>query len=203
MTDLASVAGFALTSFLIELTPGPNMAWLALLSATEGRKLGFAAVAGVSLGLALMGFLAAVGVAAMIETSPLAYQGLRWAGVLFLVWIAWDTWRGSDQEEAHEAVGASAFKQFLRGLITNLLNPKAALFYMTALPTFLAPGSSFLDVTVLSFTYVAVATLVHAGLVVAAGSATGWLAQPNRVRTVRRIMAFALLGVALWLLTRT
>ena len=113
--------------------------------------------------------------------------------------------RGCCRHDRDIASGLSrpAFKQFLRGLITNLLNPKAALFYMTALPTFLAPGSSFLDVTVLSFTYVAVATLVHAGLVVAAGSATGWLAQPNRVRTVRRTMAFALLGVALWLLTRT
>lgn len=203
MADIAAVAGFALTSFLIELTPGPNMAWLALLSATEGRRLGLAAVAGVSIGLAVIGFLAAVGVTALIAASPLAYQMLRWAGVLFLVWIAWDTWRGAELDERHAAAGSSAWRQFQRGVITNLLNPKAALFYMTGLPTFLSPSSDFLDVSILSFTYVAVATMVHAGIVIAAGSAAGWLAQPGRVGPVRKVMAIALLGVALWLFTRT
>ena len=138
--DLTQLAAFALTALLIELTPGPNMAWLALLAATEGRRLGFAAVAGVALGLSLIGLLAALGLSALLQSQPLAYQALRWAGVAYLLWIAWDTWRGASGDEHGAGQGASAAAQFRRGLITNLLNPKAAVFYIALLPTFITPG---------------------------------------------------------------
>ncbi|WP_199489440.1 LysE family translocator [Pseudotabrizicola alkalilacus] len=201
--DLTQLPAFALTSLLIELTPGPNMAWLALLAATEGRRLGYAAVAGVCLGLALIGFLAALGLAALLQAQPLAYQALRWAGVAYLLWIAWQTWRGAEAEEGGAGAGASALAQFRRGLITNLLNPKAAVFFVTVLPGFLSPTARFAEVSVLSFTFVAIATLIHAAIVTAAGTAAVWLAQGHRVRQTRRIMALALVAVALWLLTRT
>ncbi|WP_103332366.1 LysE family translocator [Pseudotabrizicola formosa] len=201
--DLSQLPAFALTALLIELTPGPNMAWLALLAATEGRRLGYAAVAGVCLGLALIGLLAALGLAALLQAQPLAYQALRWAGVAYLLWIAWDTWRGAEAPEGGAPPGATAFAQFRRGLITNLLNPKAAVFYVTVLPGFLSPAARFAEVSALSFTFVAVATLIHAGIVTAAGTAAGWLAQGDRVRLTRRIMALALVAVALWLFTRT
>ena len=77
----AAIAGFALTSMLIELTPGPNMAYLAVVSATQGRRPGFAAVAGVALGLSIVGLAAALGLAALIGASPVLYQALRWGGV--------------------------------------------------------------------------------------------------------------------------
>lgn len=201
--DLTPLPAFALTALLIELTPGPNMAWLALLAATEGRRLGYAAVAGVCLGLALIGLLAALGLAALLQAQPLAYQALRWAGVGYLLYIAWETWRGATEGEGGPAPGATAVAQFRRGLITNILNPKAAVFYVTVLPGFLPATPGFAEVSVLSFTYVVIATLIHAGIVTAAGTAAVWLAEGNRVRLTRRIMAVALVGVALWLFTRT
>jgi threonine/homoserine/homoserine lactone efflux protein len=104
--DAQTLAGFALTSVLIELTPGPNMAWLAVLAATEGRRQGYAAVAGVALGLGLVGAIAALGLAAVLQTSPLAYQTLRWAGVAYLLWMAYEAWRGADAPEDHAAAGS-------------------------------------------------------------------------------------------------
>ncbi len=198
-----TLPAFFLTALLMELTPGPNMAWLALLAATEGRRQGMAAVAGVAVGLALTGLLAAAGLAAVLAAQPAAYQVLRWAGVGYLLWIALQTWRGADAPELREAAGAGAWRQFRRGMITNLLNPKAAVMYVTVLPGFLPPDAGFAQVSVLSFVFVAVATGVHAALVLAAGSATGWLADGARVRHTRRIMAVALMAVALWLLQRT
>ena len=97
MVDPADITAFALTSFLVELTPGPNMAYLALVAATEGRRPGYAAVAGVALGLAIVGLLAALGLATLIAASPLAYQALRWAGVAYLMWLAWEGWRGAER----------------------------------------------------------------------------------------------------------
>lgn len=203
MTQPDALPAFFLTALLMELTPGPNMAWLALLAATEGRRQGLAAVAGVASGLALTGLLAAAGLAALLSAQPAAYQVLRWAGVTYLLWIALQTWRGADAPEVQEAAGAGVWRQFRRGLITNLLNPKAAVMYVTVLPGFLPPDAGFAQVSVLSFVFVAVATGVHGSLVLAAGAASGWLADGARVRHTRRIMAIALVAVALWLLQRT
>ena len=93
MLDLIAVSpstavSFFLTSLLIEMTPGPNMTYLALVSASEGRRAGFAAVAGVAMGLAVIGVVAAFGVAEIIHASDFLYNLLRWAGVLFLFHLA-------------------------------------------------------------------------------------------------------------------
>ena len=203
MTDLSVLAGFAMTSLLIELTPGPNMAYLAVLAATEGRKAGFAAVTGVGLGLAIIGLAAALGVAALISNSVLAYQSIRWAGVGYLLWMAWQDWRGASADNEHAQPGSTLPQYFRRGLITNLLNPKAALFYVAVLPGFLQADAGISDVLVLSSIYVAVATLVHGIIVAASGTARDWLADPAREKRARRISALVLVGVAVWMVLKT
>lgn len=87
MTDLlpSALLAFALTCVVIEITPGPNMAWLAALSLSRGWRNGFAAVAGVALGLSVYGVLAAFGLAAVIESSTFLYESLRWGGVAYLL----------------------------------------------------------------------------------------------------------------------
>lgn len=190
---------FVLTATLIELTPGPNMAWLALVAATEGRRPGYAAVAGVALGLALIGIAAAFGLAALIAATPALYQALRWGGVLYLLWLAWDGWREAGDGAGNGASGITLARAFRRGLVTNLLNPKAAIFYVAVLPGFTDPGAPVLGETLtLTAAYVAVATLIHAGIVTLAGSANALLGDPGRSRVVRRVLSGALALVALW-----
>jgi threonine/homoserine/homoserine lactone efflux protein len=203
MIEPAALAGFALTSVLIELTPGPNMAYLALLAATEGRWPGYAAVAGVALGLAVVGLAAALGVSGFILGEPLAYQVVRWAGVVYLLWLAWDGWRGAEGDEGQAAPGSTLGVYFRRGLVTNLLNPKAAMFYLSVLPGFLAAGAGVAEVVTLSAVYVAVATVIHAGIVTAAGAAQVFLQDEARARAVRRGLALALVGVAVWVVVKT
>ena len=203
MADSTSLAAFALTSLVIELTPGPNMAYLALIAATEGRRPGYAAVAGVALGLALMGVAAALGLTAIIAASPFAYQALRWGGVAYLLWLAWDGWKGGAQASEHAKAGSSLGRFFRRGLITNLLNPKAAVFYVAVLPGFLSPGANMAEIATLTAIYVGVATAVHSGIVTAAGAARDWLADPAREATVRRVLSLALVGVAAWVVWKT
>jgi threonine/homoserine/homoserine lactone efflux protein len=192
-----TVAAFALTSAIIEMTPGPNMTWLAVVAATEGRRSGYAAVAGVCLGLSVIGLAAALGMATVIADYPAVYQALRWAGVVYLLWLAWDAWR--DAGAADEAEAGQETRFFWRGLVTNLLNPKAALFYLAVLPGFVLPGGGALTATVaLTLIYVAIATLIHAGIVTLAGAASGLLENPERERLVRRVLAVALALVAVW-----
>lgn len=203
MIGVGDVAGFALASLLIELTPGPNMMYLALLSASEGRRAGLAAVAGVALGLTLVGLATALGVSALILQQPLAYQTVRWAGVGYLLWLAYDGWRGAEQAEDQGGPGESLSRYFRRGLITNLLNPKAAMFYVAVLPGFLPEGAGVVDAVTLSAVYVAVATVIHAAIVAAAGSAQVVLQDEARAKVVRRGLAIGLVGVAVWVVIKT
>lgn len=203
MIDPATLAAFALTSLLIELTPGPNMAYLALIAATEGRSPGYAAVGGVAVGLAIVGLGAAVGLTAVITASPYAYQALRWGGVAYLLWLAWQGWHGADEAAQHAKAGSSRALFFRRGLITNLLNPKAAVFYVAVLPGFLPPAARLIDALTLTAIYVTVATAVHGGLVTAAGAAQDWLANTPRETILRRGLSIALVGVAVWVVWKT
>ena len=88
---------FAVTCLLLELTPGPNKAYLALLSAGKGRRAGFAATLGVALGLLVVGLAAALGLTALIASSRTLYEALRWGGVLYLLWLAYEGWRGEEE----------------------------------------------------------------------------------------------------------
>ncbi|MEZ5685717.1 MAG: LysE family translocator [Paracoccaceae bacterium] len=194
---------FALTSFLIELTPGPNMAYLAILAATEGRRPGFAAVGGVALGLGIVGALSALGVAALIAASEPLYQALRWGGVAYLLWLAWEGWRDGEAGPELAPAGSSDWRYFRRGLVTNLLNPKAAAFYIAVLPTFLPPGAGVHDTLLLSAVYVAVATGVHGAIVALAGAARALFEDARRERLLRRTLSLALAGVALWFAWKT
>lgn len=200
--EVGPLLSFALASLLIELTPGPNMTYLALVAAGEGRRRGYAAVAGVALGLALLGLAAALGVAELLQRSSLAYEVLRWAGGLFLLYLAWDGWRG-DGDVVQTGDGSDR-AYFLRGLVTNVLNPKAALFYVAVLPTFLDPARPLLGQTLaLSAVYVTVATLVHSGIVTLAGALTAFTQKPGREIATRRVLSSLLALVAVWLMWST
>jgi len=193
----ATLLSFALAALLIELTPGPNMTYLALVSANDGRRAGFATVAGIALGLAIIGGIAAFGVAELIQASALLYEGLRWAGSLFLLYLAWEGWvAGTD---VVSATGRQEGKYFTRGLVTNLLNPKAAVFYIAVLPTFVEAGRPALAQTALLTTvYVAIATAIHAMIVVLAGTLEPFLNDPRRERIARRVLSAMLALVAIW-----
>jgi threonine/homoserine/homoserine lactone efflux protein len=197
----ATILAFAGTALVVELTPGPNMTYLALVAATDGRRSGLAAVAGVAVGLSLLGLLAALGLTAAINASPFLAVLLRWVGVAYLLWLAFDAWRDAAAGPSEfAAAGAPLVRHFGRGLLTNLLNPKAAAFFVTVLPGFLPAAAPPLSSNlVLTGLYVLIATGVHAAVVALAGAAQAWLAAPDRARRGRRAGAVALVGVALWL----
>ncbi len=205
LVPFETLSAFILTCVVIELTPGPNMAYLAVLSAGDGRRAGYAATLGIALGLLIVGIGAALGLAALISNSRFLYEALRWGGVAYLLWLAWDGWH--DATETSPAVtGTAAMDQtvFTRGLITNLLNPKAAVFYVAVLPTFVNAAQPVLAQTVaLSVVYVVTATAIHATIVTLAGLARPFLEDPDRLRIVRRGLSLALGGIAIWFATST
>lgn len=194
----ADWAGFALAILLIELTPGPNMAWLAALSLGQGRRAGLLATAGIALGLLVNALVAGFGVAAFIIANPQWWEVLRWGGVLFMLWLAWESWRDVDRNPAVTAP-ATGRRHFVSGLVVNLLNPKALIFFAVLIPQYLGPGDQATSLVVaVALVSVIIATLVHFAIVMAGSGLTRWLSNANRSRPVRRALALSLVGVAIW-----
>lgn len=192
---------FLAAAILMELTPGPNMSWLAMLSATQGRRAGAMAVAGVSLGLTILAVAAAFGLTAAIGAFPAVYGFMRWAGVGFLVILAIEAWFA---KPASESETRPAKSWFWRGLIVNVLNPKAAAVYVTLIPAALSPGVDRVNETLwLSAIYVAIATIVHLSIVAFAGLLTRFTQAPARRQLVQRSFAILMLGVAVWVAIAT
>ncbi|MBT9446591.1 MAG: LysE family translocator [Hyphomonadaceae bacterium] len=199
--DPGALWPFLVAVALVELTPGPNMAWLAALTVAEGRVAGLRAVAGVTLGLTIYMLASVVGVTGVIAAAPDVYAALRLAGVAYLLWLAFEAWRGAGDIAAGSGDGAAPFR---RGLIANLLNPKAAVFYVTLLPGFIAPdhGAFWSQALILGAAHISVSVAIHAGIVLLADRMARYLgvtAPSPRTIALRRALAIGIGLVAVWL----
>jgi threonine/homoserine/homoserine lactone efflux protein len=196
------VSEFVVAVLLLELTPGPNMAYLATLSLARGRVPGFVATAGVAFGLAVHAILAALGAGVLIQKFPFIYEALRWIGVGYLLFLAWEGW----QTQAETSPGRADLRSatgplFLRGFLSNIFNPKSIIFFVSVVPRFVetVAGALPIQMTVLGSLYVGIATMVHATIVVMAVQLKPWLIDGQRRDITRRTLSVALALVAVWL----
>lgn len=190
---------FLFTVAVIELTPGPNMGWLAALTLKEGKKPAFAAVAGIGTGLSLQLIAAVSGLTALIAGAPALHTTLHWAGVLFMLYLAWEAW--ADTGSASLSANGRE-RGFRRGLIANVLNPKALAFYVLLINQFVDPTASapvWLQSLTLGLIHLTVATLVHAGIVVLAVRLGSRLERWRTSVGARLTFACLLVGIAVWL----
>ena len=133
---------FVAAALLVNLTPGPDMLFVAGSSAAHGRRAGVMAALGVGAGCVLHMVLAAVGLSAVLATSALAFEIVKWVGAAYLVWIGIAMLlRRSSAPKAGEARALPAGSAFWQGALTNALNPKVALFFLAFLPQFITPSA--------------------------------------------------------------
>jgi threonine/homoserine/homoserine lactone efflux protein len=199
--------GFALAVLLVELTPGPNMAWLVTLTLSEGRSAGLRAIAGVALGLAANAALSVLAASMILAQGAALTQGISVLAAAMMTWLAWEAWDGSGRDADGISPMATPTtdspRHALAGFAINLLNPKSALFLITVMPQFVAGGQPSLGQGLtLGATSVAIATTVHLALVLLAEHVRAALMVEARARMVRRVLALAMLGVAAWFLVK-
>jgi threonine/homoserine/homoserine lactone efflux protein len=196
---------FLLAVLLLELTPGPNMAYLATLTLTHGRAAGLIATSGVAVGLAVHALVVGLGAGVLIQEYPLIYQGLRWIGVGYLLFLALEGYRTVRETSPGRAdLATMAGALFLRGLFSNVFNPKSILFFVSVLPTFVSTGPSSApplsnQMATFGILYVGIATAVHGTIVTLAAQLRPWLIEGRRQLIVRRVLSVALALVAVWL----
>lgn len=205
LVDPAALWPFFIAVALVELTPGPNMSYLAALAASEGRAAGLRAVAGVTVGLLVYLLASILGVTQLIAASPILYGALRWAGVLFLLYLAYEAWSASGESSPANTKPMDVRAPFWRGLLANLLNPKAAVFYVTLLPGFTSPdyGPFWRQALVLGAAHLAVSLIVHCAIVLGAAHAGALLVAAEKRALVRRLLAGGIALIAIWLAWET
>ena len=204
MLSLDQLFPFLLAVALIELTPGPNMGYLAVVASQSGRAAGMATVAGITLGLTLYLLASVFGLSEAALRWPWIYQTLRWAGVAYLLWLAVDTWRGASPE----APAPDHRSLFLRGLLNNLLNPKAAVFYVVLLPGFIRPqdGQPVFQALMLGCIHITISFLIHTTIVLTASHARSVLQGGDAGKSpviLQRAFAIGLAAIAIWLAVST
>jgi threonine/homoserine/homoserine lactone efflux protein len=200
LPDSTLWATFVLAASLLVLTPGPDMAYVATRTLTSGRGAAFAAVAGIQAGASVHAALAILGVSAILQVSEAAFVTVKLAGAGYLVWVAIGLWR--DRSGLAGGDGAPPTRRrraFVEGALTNVLNPKMALFYLALLPQFVTParGGVATQMLVLHFTLTGVAIVFWLVFVPLTARAGAMVRASARVTTaLRRLMALFFVTVA-------
>jgi threonine/homoserine/homoserine lactone efflux protein len=206
MPELSNLAAFALIALGMVLTPGPNMIYLISRSLSQGPMAGLVSLGGVALGFVFYILCAAFGITALVLAVPYAYDALRFGGALYLLWLAWQAVRpgGRSPFQVRQLPKDSARKLFMMGLMTNLLNPKVAVMYLSLLPQFISPehGSVLTQLLALGGVQITISVTVNAIIAVMAGSIAAFLAdRPLWLVVQRWLMGTVLAGLALRMAT--
>lgn len=130
---------FLTAALLLNLTPGNDMMFVLGQSLKGGPSRGIAASFGIATGSLIHLSLVALGVAVMLKENPMVFETIRWAGVAYLLWIAWKTLSGPRVVQANVYVNGSAWRAWRDGTLVNLLNPKVIVFMFAFVPPFIRP----------------------------------------------------------------
>ncbi|MDU8911737.1 LysE family translocator [Aestuariicoccus sp. MJ-SS9] len=187
LVDPATLAVFMAAGIALNLTPGADVMFATACGAAQGWQSGVAAAAGISAGSIVHVALTAAGLAALLQTYPAALEAIRWAGAAYLAWLAWRSWQTAGPACASPAATLRAAAR--RGLLTNVLNPKVALFVLAFLPQFTDPsrGPVWAQIVLLGLVFTSTGFVITA----AYGATAGALATPLRrhARALNRITA--------------
>lgn len=202
---------FVAAGLLLNITPGPDMAYIMGRSAQLGARAGAVAALGITAGCFVHIAAAALGLSAILSTSAEAFFILKLVGAVYLVWVGISLLRHAGVSDAAASNGRAAISLrgiFLQGFLTNALNPKVALFFLAFLPQFISAGaqSKALAFIVLGLIFCATGTVVCLMIAWFTARASAALSAGSVVRTwMERALGglFVLLGIRLAFLQRS
>ena len=202
MTEAALIA-FVVAAALLTITPGLDTTLVLRTAGVEGPRKAALAGFGIALGCLAWGVVVALGLGVLLQASELAYTALRWAGAAYLVWLGISligSRRDGIGEVEGAAPGAAGGAWFWRGLLTNLLNPKVGIFYVSFLPQFIPAGADVPGTTILlAAIHAGLGLLWFAALILATRPIAAALRRPGAVRLLDRLTGglFLLFGARL------
>jgi threonine/homoserine/homoserine lactone efflux protein len=182
------------------------MVYLISRSICQGRAAGLISLGGVALGFVFYMVCAAFGITALVLAVPYAYDALRFGGAVYLLYLAWQAIKpgGRSPFQVRDLPKDGPRKLFMMGFVTNLLNPKIAVMYLSLLPQFIDPGrgSLLLQSLTLGFTQIVISVSVNATIAVMAGTIAAFLAaRPTWILVQRWLMGTVLACLAVRMAT--
>jgi threonine/homoserine/homoserine lactone efflux protein len=202
MVPATELLMFAAAALVMVLTPGPNMVYLVSRSICQGRAAGVISLCGVIAGFLVHVLGAALGLSALFLALPLGFEILKWAGAAYLGWLAWEALRPGARSpfEPQPLPPDPPRKLFLIGFLTNLLNPKVAMFYIALFPQFIDPerGSVLGQSLALGALQMSISFSVNLLIALSAAGIASWFARnPVWLAAQRYVMGGALAALAL------
>ncbi|WP_322046674.1 LysE family translocator [Paraburkholderia sp. J67] len=192
MLSLSTFALFSGACLALTLTPGPDMLLIASRSVSQGRVAGFASLAGIQAGTYCHATAAAFGLSQLFLAVPFAYDVVRFAGAAYLLYLAWKSFRPNSTAASPTASPerTPASRIFIQGLLTNILNPKMALFVLALFPQFVRPqdGAIAGQILVLATVLNVIGLAVNGTVILCASRLTRRLAGGRRQSSLPRYL---------------
>jgi threonine/homoserine/homoserine lactone efflux protein len=187
---------FLLTTLIVVVTPGAGVLYTLAAGLSRGARASVVAATGCTLGVVPHMLAAITGLAALLHTSALAFQVLKYIGVAYLLYLAWSTWRDRSSltvaDPDHAPAARSARKVIVSGILINILNPKLTIFFFAFLPQFVSTDapSALPHMLELSAIFMLVTFIVFVGYgVFAAAVRNQVISRPRVVSWMRRVFA--------------
>jgi threonine/homoserine/homoserine lactone efflux protein len=189
---------FLVTTLIIVATPGIGVLFTVNAGLSRGRRAGLIAAIGCTLGIIPHMFAAVLGIAGLMQASPMLFQALKIVGVGYVLYLAWTTWRDEGALAVMEdATPRSARKVVASAILVNLLNPKLTLFFFAFLPPFVSGPNALVSMLDLSGIFMLVTLAVFAGYgIFAAALRDRIIARPNVLGSLRKAFAIAFVALA-------
>ncbi|APZ91799.1 LysE family translocator [Fuerstiella marisgermanici] len=205
MLPLDSMLTFLTASVLLSLAPGPDNIFVLTQSALNGKLAGLLVTLGLCTGLLVHTSAVAFGVAAIVQTSAVAFATLKFLGAGYLLFLAWQAFRGAGADLAKVGANKSGLGMlYRRGVIMNITNPKVSIFFLAFLPQFAVPanGPVIPQIMMLGGVFILVTLSVFGCVALAAGVLSDRFSKSDRVqRTLNRIAGVVFVCLALKLAT--
>lgn len=195
---------FSIATFALSLSPGPDNIFVLVQSISNGKKCGLAVVAGLMTGCLVHTTLLAFGVSAIIKDNPVIFTSIKVFGAIYLLYLSFMVYRGSDTIAIHtdEKAGKSLIALFRQGFIMNVLNPKVVIFFLAFFPGFLFSKSlsTIVQFYVLGLLFILVSSIVFSGIALLSGSISKFLSGNKRIGLVFKWMQIIVfIGIAMYL----
>ncbi|MEA1915063.1 MAG: LysE family translocator [Campylobacterota bacterium] len=191
---------FFLASFLLCLAPGPDNIYVLIQGMTRSKKAAIITTLGLCTGLIIHTSAAALGISVIFKTSQLAFNVVKYAGVVYLLYIAYLSFK---HRNAPLDLSASASKKelkslYVKGFFMNVLNPKVSIFFLAFLPQFVHPevGSVPMQMIVLGLIFMSITVVVFSSIGIAGNLLSSKLLEnPSIVKTMNVLTSFVLIGL--------
>lgn len=192
MSEIANLSVFIVAAIVLVIIPGPAVLFIVGQSLEQGPKAGIVSSLGLMVGAVVHILAAILGISAVLHTSALAFSVVKYLGAAYLIYLGLQQWFSKPQKVALTSKGTKKLaKVFRQGIIVNILNPKAALFFFAFLPQFVRPeqGSVVAQMLFLGFLFLVIAFISDAIYALLAGNIANWLKRNTRLLNGQRYLS--------------